>query len=114
VNDRERIFRIMSDNIETESETVEEQDIVDFPNYRILIWNDNTSDFQMVVQLIMVVFAYTEMEAYEITTLIHKNMNATVWSGSYEVGELRLEQCHKFILENNDYLKELKVTLEED
>jgi ATP-dependent Clp protease adapter protein ClpS len=112
--DREHILRQMSDNIETETETVEEESMIMFPNYRILIWNDNTSDFEMVMRMIVEVFSYNEMEAYEITTLIHKNTNATVWSGSYEVGELRLEQCHKFILENKQYLRELKVTLEED
>jgi ATP-dependent Clp protease adapter protein ClpS len=104
----------MNDNIDTETETVEEESMIMFPEYRILIWNDSSSDFKMVMMLIKDVFSYTDMEAYEITSLIHKNTNATVWSGSYEVGELRLDQCHKFILENKDFLNELKVTLQED
>jgi ATP-dependent Clp protease adaptor protein ClpS len=104
---------IIENTLETELETVEEESSIHFPEHRILLWNDETSDFEMVMSLLVVVFSYNELEAFEITKLIHENTNATVWTGTYEVGELRLEQCQNFISENKEFLKDLKVTLEE-
>ena len=99
--------------LETSTDTTQEEETFLFPEYRILIWNDETSDFRAVLALIQEVFSYPEQEAYEITLSVHENTNATVWSGTYEVGELRLEQAHAFIKNNEEFLKELKLTLEE-
>ena len=93
--------------------TTEELKKVEFPQYTIVIWNDTVSDFEMVVRLIQTVFSYSEMEAYELTKKIHDENNAIVWSGSYEVGELKMEQSKKFIAENAEYLSKLKITMEE-
>jgi ATP-dependent Clp protease adapter protein ClpS len=86
---------------------------IEFPKYNIIIWNDNVSDFEMVVRLIQHVFNYSEMEAYGLTTQIHEENTCIVWSGSYEVGELKLEQSKTFIAEHKEYLSQLKITLEE-
>jgi ATP-dependent Clp protease adapter protein ClpS len=93
--------------------TISELEKVEFPQYNILIWNDNVSDFEMVLRLIQLVFSYSEMEAYELTKQIHDENNAIVWSGSYEVGELKMEQSKKFIAEHSEYLSKLKITMEE-
>lgn len=87
---------------------------IEFPKYKIIIWNDDTSVFELVVKLLEVVFSYHETDACKITTDIHETGKIIAWSGTYEVGELKLEQCNKFKNEFNEYLKNLKITLEED
>ena len=83
------------------------------PLHNIVIWNDETSSFEMVKKLIEVVFNYDETQSKEFTKKIHENDNAIVWSGSKEVGKTYIAKTDHFKQKFPQYLSNLKITLEE-
>jgi ATP-dependent Clp protease adapter protein ClpS len=93
-------------------QTTDDIVIEETPRYNIIFWNDDKSDFEHVVVLLVTVFNYNEIESLETTKKIHEEGNAVVFTNSKEVCELRMEQCEKFKKEKSKFLKELKITLE--
>lgn len=96
----------------TSSQTRDDIIIEESPRYNIIFWNDDKSDFEHVVVLLVAVFSYNEIESLETTKKIHEEGNAVVFTGCKEVCELRMTQCEKFKKDHPKYLKELKITLE--
>jgi ATP-dependent Clp protease adaptor protein ClpS len=62
------------------------------PPYAVVILNDNDHTFMYVTDAIMKVFKYDEQKAIKLTTQVHKEGRAVVWTGSLEVAELKREQ----------------------
>ena len=82
------------------------------PDYVIVVWNDESSVLEYVIVLMMKVFDMDELEAFEKSREVHENDSAVVWEGSYEIGEVMMEQCNSVKLEYFEELGNLMITLE--
>lgn len=61
------------------------------PPYTVIIEDDDYHTYPYVVQLIQKVFGYAEEKAVNLTVRIDNDGEASVWTGSKEVAELKRE-----------------------
>ena len=66
------------------------------PPYVIIIFNDDVHTFEFVIKVLCTVFRISVERAFNHAHEIHENNQAIVWSGSREVGELKIEQLMTF------------------
>ncbi len=66
------------------------------PPHQVIVYNDDVHTFPYVITLLMQVFRMDEHKAVEHTCEIHDRGRAIVWSGSKELGELKVEQVVNF------------------
>lgn len=62
------------------------------PPYAVVILNDNDHTFEYVIEVLSKVFGYSKQKGYLFAEKIHHEGRAIVWTGSKEVGELKVEQ----------------------
>jgi ATP-dependent Clp protease adaptor protein ClpS len=62
------------------------------PMYVIVVFNDDDHSFDYVVELFMKVFRYQVEKCVQLAIRIHNEGLTVVWSGTRELGELKLEQ----------------------
>ncbi len=73
-----------------EPEVSNEQKIL--PPFHIIIENDDHHSMQFVIEVLQKTFGHPEMVAIELMATAHTTGQAIVWTGSKELGELKLEQ----------------------
>ncbi len=66
------------------------------PPYVIIVFNDDFHTFEFVIKVLSTVFRISAERAFSHANEIHENGQAIVWSGSREVGELKIEQLMTF------------------
>ncbi len=66
------------------------------PPYVIIVFNDDYHTFEFVTKVLCTVFRISVERAFSHAKEIHENGQAIVWSGSREVGELKIEQLMTF------------------
>ena len=66
------------------------------PPYVIIVVNDDFHTFEFVAKLLSAVLRIDLERAFQYANEIHDNGLAIVWSGSREVGELKIEQLLTF------------------
>jgi ATP-dependent Clp protease adaptor protein ClpS len=55
--------------------------------YRVIYINDNVTTMEFVVETLVIIFNYTQMDADEMTMKIHKEGSAIVATMPYEMAE---------------------------
>lgn len=85
------------------SETLD--DIEEPPMYRVLLYNDDYTTMQFVVELLMVVFHKTLEEATRIMLNVHQSGVGVCGVYSYEVAETKVETVHELARERGFPLK---------
>lgn len=86
-----------------------------YPQFNVIVHNDDDHTFQYVVVAMQKVFKYSLEKSAELTIAIHEKGLAIVWTGSKEVAELKEEQIRSlgpdlFAPKKVDY--PLRVTIE--
>jgi ATP-dependent Clp protease adaptor protein ClpS len=62
------------------------------PRHVIVVFNDNDHTFEYVVELFAKVFRYSSDKCTVLAIRIHEEGRTIVWSGTKELGELKIEQ----------------------
>jgi len=62
------------------------------PRHVIVVFNDNDHTFEYVIELFLKVFRYPLDKCKALATRIHQEGRTIVWSGTKELGELKIEQ----------------------
>lgn len=62
------------------------------PPYAVVVFNDNDHTYQYVITTFQKVFNYSQRKSFDLADSIHKNGRAIVWTGAFEVAELKKEQ----------------------
>ena len=91
--------------------TATEEEVEHSKRYVIVFYNDDTTPIEFVLLLLAEVFKYDLQKSTEITMRIHKGYEDVVWTGSLEIGELRMEQigtlCTEYLIDFKYELKEM-------
>jgi len=66
------------------------------PPYNLIIFNDDHHTFEFVVAILMKVFRKPVEESFRHALETHETGRSIVWSGSKELGELKLDQLTTF------------------
>ena len=66
------------------------------PPYIIIVLNDDFHTFEFVIKVLSTVLRISLECAFQHANKIHDNGLEVVWSGSKEVGELKIEQLLTF------------------
>jgi len=77
---------LVEPDVETKSETKVA------PRWKVVLWNDDVTTFQFVIELLRSLFRKPEPEAVQLTHEIHHRGAATVEVTSRERAELYVEQ----------------------
>lgn len=87
-----------------------EKTAIKYPNrYNVVIFNDDFTPMEFVIQLLIEVFNKNIEEAKDITLAIHNDGKAVAGTYSYEIAEQKVAECI-VICRYNGY--QLKVDLE--
>ena len=62
------------------------------PPYAVVLFNDEEHTFQYVVETLTKVFGYPQEKSYALTLQIHNDGKGIVWSGTWEVADLKRDQ----------------------
>ena len=62
------------------------------PPYGVVLHNDDLNGFWYVVGVLRKVFGYGRIKAYRLTRAADRTGRSIVWSGSFEVAELKADQ----------------------
>lgn len=62
------------------------------PTYAVVLHNDDVNGFDFVVGVLRKVFKYGRLKAFWLTMQAHVRGRSPVWSGSFEVAELKADQ----------------------
>ena len=71
-------------------------DVSVLPPYNLIIYNDDHHTFEFVIAILIKVFRKTTEQAFQHALETHEAGRSIVWSGSKEVGELKLDQLMTF------------------
>jgi len=66
------------------------------PPYAVIVHNDEDHTWQYVIEVLQRVCGYNEEKAYLLTSKVHFEGRASVWSGPKEVAELKRDQIRGF------------------
>ncbi len=76
--------------VETDVETASKTKVA--PRWRVVLWNDDVTTFQFVIELLQSLFRKPQGEAVSLTHEIHNRGSATVEWTSKERAELYVDQ----------------------
>lgn len=66
------------------------------PPYAVVVLNDEDHTWQYVIEVLQRVCGYSEEKAYLLTSKVHFEGRAVVWTGPKEVAELKRDQIRGF------------------
>ncbi|MBM80278.1 MAG: Clp protease ClpS [Planctomycetaceae bacterium] len=66
------------------------------PPYAVILHNDEFHTFPYVIELIQKVCGHPLSKAIELTSTVHNNGQAAIWTGAREVAELKRDQIRGF------------------
>lgn len=66
------------------------------PPYAVIVENDDFHTFQYVIDVLQRICGHDEQQAFVLTSQIHHNGRANVWSGTMELAELKRDQIKAF------------------
>lgn len=66
------------------------------PPYAVIVHNDEDHTWQYVIEVLQRVCGYAEEKAYLLTSQVHFEGKAVVWTGPKEVAELKRDQIRGF------------------
>lgn len=66
------------------------------PPYAVIVEDDDLHTFQYVIDVLQRVCGHNEQKAFILTSQIHHNGRANVWSGTMELAELKRDQIKAF------------------
>lgn len=62
------------------------------PPYGVIVMNDDLHTFNYVIEILQKVFGYDEQKCLRLAQTVHTAGEALVWSGAFEVAELKRDQ----------------------
>jgi ATP-dependent Clp protease adaptor protein ClpS len=83
---------IMATAVETAPETRSRTDRL--PPYAVILHNDDHNSMDFVVNTLRKVFSYPVEKCVKLMMQAHEDGQAVVWTGSFEVAELKADQIH--------------------
>ncbi len=66
------------------------------PPYVVIVHNDDFHTFQYVIELLMRICGHNRLRALHLAFAIHNKGQASVWTGSLEVAELKRDQIRGY------------------
>lgn len=66
------------------------------PPYAVIVENDELHTFPYVIEVLQRICGHTLEQAFTLTSQVHYQGRAVVWSGSLEVAELKRDQIRGF------------------
>ncbi len=66
------------------------------PPYAVVVYNDEEHTFEYVIEVLQRVCGHPLEMAFELTQQVHFAGQASVWSGTLEVAELKRDQIRGF------------------
>jgi len=66
------------------------------PPYAVIVENDELHTWLYVIEVLQKVFGYDDSKAYLLTSQVHFDGQAVVWSGALELAELKRDQIRGF------------------
>ncbi len=66
------------------------------PPYVIVIENDDKHTFAYVIEVLRRICGHSNPKAFQLTNQIHTTGKAAVWSGTFELAELKRDQIRGF------------------
>lgn len=85
------------------------------PRYAVVLHNDSINGFDFVVGVLIKIFGYSRSKAFWLTMKAHVGGKSHVWTGSFEVAELKADQIRSCGADPNQIkagAKTLRVSLE--
>jgi ATP-dependent Clp protease adaptor protein ClpS len=64
------------------------------PPYNVILLDDNDHTYDYVINMLRVLFGYSEEQAYMVTKEVDDAGRVIVWTGSKEAAELKRDQIH--------------------
>src|SRR5947209_2310552 len=100
--------------VSTKPKTREETTTRRQPPYHVILENDDDHSFAFVISVLRKVFTFAEERAYQLAFEAHSRGRSIVWTGTRELGELKVEQVRSFseTLDDGRKLGPVGVTLE--
>lgn len=100
----------------------EREQIATPKNYRVILLNNDMTDFDAVVDVLRHVFAIRQQEASQIMIYAHRNGQALVMISTKEICEQKVQEAHNYCLANahrerggrSMYYELLRFDVEED
>ena len=77
------------------------------PPYSVIVHNDDRHTWPYVIDVLQKVFGHSTELAYQLTSQVHFQGQAHVWSGTLELAELKRDQIRGF---GKDFYAEKTVT----
>lgn len=77
----------MTTAIQSKTTVVENQDFKLPAKWNVIFYNDDTTSFDFVIQVLTVIFSYDEFSAEDKAREIHENGNSVVGTYFYEIAE---------------------------
>lgn len=100
--------------VSAQPKTREETNTRRQPPYHVILENDDVHTFDFVISVLRKVFGFVEERAYQLAFEAHSRGRSIVWTGTKELGELKVEQVRSFsqILDDGRKIGPLGVSLE--
>ncbi|ASV44207.1 ATP-dependent Clp protease adaptor protein-like protein [Salicola phage SCTP-2] len=80
--------------------------------YIAVIYNDNHTPFNLVINMLIKIFSKTEGDAKEITYNVHNNGYEVVLKSSYKYVKNKVDQAHEFMAQYG--YPNFKIEIEEE
>ncbi len=93
------------------TETLSEVDLEEPKLYKVIMWNDDYTTMDFVVEILADIFHRSYDEAIEIMLAIHEKGKGVCGRYSYEIAETKIHQATKRARENQF---PLRLTMERD
>jgi len=100
-----------SPEIEEEVDSQTRDEVHEPPMYKVLLYNDNYTTMDFVVEILIIVFNKSPEEAVEIMLNVHRKGIGVCGVYSYEISETKVETVHTLARE---YGFPLKCTMEKE
>lgn len=82
--------------VSTKPKTSEESKTRRQPPYHVILENDDHHSFDFVISVLRKVFGFAEERATQLAVEAHTRGRSIVWTGTRELGELKVEQILSF------------------
>mgnify|MGYP003330317566 CR=1 FL=1 len=66
------------------------------PQYHVVLVNDEDHTFDYVIRMCKVIFGHQTERGYQIAKQVDQQGRAIVWTGTFELAELKQDQIHGF------------------
>tara|TARA_X000001036_G_C20456440_1_gene715570 strand:- start:525 stop:827 length:303 start_codon:yes stop_codon:yes gene_type:complete len=81
------------DATETDIESTERLDVAKPKKYQVIMFNDDQTPMEFVIELLVGIFRHTEQAAEDITVKIHNEGKGIAGVYYYEIAEQKVAEC---------------------